>query len=64
MYSDKTDESQFIDKFFFYGQDEEHSGKVNCVCWDPSDQTLVSCSEDQYIVHWDVSSYKAIWCVN
>lgn len=40
--------------------DGEHTDKVNCVCWDPSDQTLVSCSEDQHIVHWDVSSYKAI----
>lgn len=38
----------------------QHSGKINCVCWDPTDGSLLSCSEDQHIVHWDVTSYKAI----
>ncbi|KAK3094081.1 hypothetical protein FSP39_023991 [Pinctada imbricata] len=37
--------------------DGGHSDVVNDTCWCPDD-TLISCSSDQHIVHWDVSSAK------
>nr|XP_039248120.1 WD repeat-containing protein 43-like [Styela clava] len=40
--------------------DGEHTGKITCICWDPYEFRLLSSSEDQHIVHWDLKSYKSI----
>ncbi|XP_041469636.1 WD repeat-containing protein 43-like [Lytechinus variegatus] len=36
--------------------DGGHDDTVNDVCWHSSDNTLYSCSEDMYIVEWDITN--------
>ncbi|XP_038074199.1 WD repeat-containing protein 43-like [Patiria miniata] len=43
--------------------DQGHTDKVNDICWHPDGETLFSCSNDQYIIEWDVkrSQVKCKW---
>ncbi|KAG2468608.1 WDR43 protein, partial [Polypterus senegalus] len=43
--------------------DGGHDSKVNCVRWHSEESVLYSCSDDTYIVEWDLQAGKVKWQV-
>jgi WD40 repeat protein len=43
---------------YFSFQVEGHSDRVNNVVWYPESDALYSCSSDQHIIEWEITSLK------
>ena len=40
-----------------------HTQRVNSVCFSPNGNTIISASNDRYVIEWDVATGEQILCV-